>query len=74
MFRYFPGAHSGVYSCPIVIKIAVEGKKKNIKDDCIKDVQLIPSFEMLTFSSRLKSCELQLTNNGPPKICSLGES
>lgn len=46
----------------------------NIKDDCIKDVQLIPSFEMLTFPSRPKSCEPQLTNNGPPKICNLGES
>jgi len=23
-----PGAHSGVYSCPVVIKIAVEGEKK----------------------------------------------
>ena len=74
MFKYFPGAHSGVYSCPVVIKIAVEGEKKNIKDDCIKDVQIIPSFEMLTFPSRPKSCEPQLTSNGPPKICSVGES
>ena len=57
-----------------LLKLQLRGKKKNIKDDCIKDVQIIPCFEMLTFPSRPKSCEPQLTSNGPPKICSVGGS
>lgn len=53
VFKFFLGVHSGIYSCLVVIKITVE-KKNNIKDDCIKDVQLFPSFEMQTSPSRPK--------------------